>query len=99
MRWCVLAALTGCLPGPDVGALQAPNDGTVVIGDVAAGCNNDSDPNTLVSYSADLVSGVFVRGKCRVTPAAVKVRSRAASSWPAIRRCVPAAGIPEPTSL
>ena len=62
LLWCLL--LAGCLPGPDVGALQIIGDGSVAIGDVGATCNQDSDPSTPVSYSADIVSGVFVRGKC-----------------------------------
>jgi hypothetical protein len=62
MKWLVLAFLAGCLPGPDVGALQAPNDGT--LGDVSATCNVDSDPGASISYSGDLVGGVFVRGHC-----------------------------------
>ena len=54
----------GCLPGPEVGPHQGPTDGSVVLGDASAGCNADSDPATPVSFSADIVSGVFVRGKC-----------------------------------
>lgn len=53
-----LVVLVGCLPGPDVGALQTPVDGAVT------GCNADSDPVADVSYRADLVAGVFVRGRC-----------------------------------
>lgn len=51
-------AVAGCLPGPEVGALQMPSDAKV------ATCNDDSDPTLDVSYSADLEAGVFVRGKC-----------------------------------
>ena len=64
MKACLLVVVAGCLPGPEVGGLHVPNDGTVAVGDVAASCNTDSDPSMFVSYSADLVSGVFVRGKC-----------------------------------
>lgn len=55
---CVLTA--GCLPEPEVGAPLTPNDAPVV------GCtsNSDSDPAMDVSYSTDLVDGVFVRGRC-----------------------------------
>ncbi len=66
MRSLVLVALVcGCLPGPDVGPRPGHTDGgPIVVGDAAAGCNADSDPANAVSYSADIVSGVFVRGKC-----------------------------------
>ena len=65
MRIVILPILlAGCLPGPDVGPPLHANDGSVVLGDAAAGCNVDSDPSTPVSFSIDLVSGVFVRGKC-----------------------------------
>lgn len=49
---------TGCLPGPEVGALHVPSDARV------ASCNDDSNDAIDVSYSADLADGVFVRGKC-----------------------------------
>jgi hypothetical protein len=65
MRSIVFAiACAGCLPGPEVGSLQEPSDGSIALGDVSATCNTDSDPTAPVSYSADLVSGVFVRAKC-----------------------------------
>lgn len=53
-----IVALVSCLPGPDVGALQVPVDGAV------SGCDADSDPDSNVSYRADLAAGVFVRGRC-----------------------------------
>jgi len=56
--------VAGCLPGPDVGQPLHVGDGSVVLGDAPAGCNADSDPSRAVSFSTDLVSGVFVRGKC-----------------------------------
>jgi len=65
MRLALVLLLAGCLPGPDVGAPLHASDGSVVLGDAPAGCDADSDPSTPVSFSTDLVSGVFVRGKCR----------------------------------
>ncbi|HET9990209.1 MAG TPA: c-type cytochrome domain-containing protein [Kofleriaceae bacterium] len=56
--------LAGCLPGPDVGQPLHAADGSVVLGDAPPGCNADSEPSRSVSFSADLVGGVFVRGKC-----------------------------------
>jgi hypothetical protein len=64
MKVVAALALAGCLPGPEVGALLTTGDASLAIGDAAPGCNNDSDPATAVSYSVDIVSGVFVRGKC-----------------------------------
>lgn len=65
MKLAILSILVaGCLPGPDVGPPGRVGDGSVVLGDAAQGCNADSDPNRAVSFSTDLVSGVFVRGKC-----------------------------------
>ena len=56
--------LFGCLPGPEVGSLQNSGDASIASTDASPACNADSDPSTPVSYSADLVSGVFQRGHC-----------------------------------
>lgn len=58
--------LAGCLSqlAPAVGPEQAPSDGAISLVDVSATCNTDSDPTRTVSFSADLMSGVFLRGKC-----------------------------------
>jgi len=63
MRW-VWLVLASCLPGPDVGPPLALADASTQVGDASTSCNADSDPAHAVSYSLDLVDGVFVRGKC-----------------------------------
>jgi len=59
----IVVAFAGCMPGPDVGTVQNAFDAAPA-GDAPPGCDVDSDPATPVSYSVDLVAGVFERGRC-----------------------------------